>query len=230
MSTVIEGSRSDAVGQTRQETLDRGARRRARTRAKLIAAARELFARQGIESTRINEITEEADVGFGSFYNHFDSKDAIVDVVIEQCLAEQGAAIDAVTRDLDDPAEVIAVAHRHLLGQSDADKTLGWLLVRLNASHDLARVALGDYARRDLKRGIKAGRFTVEDIDVTLEQTGGALFAVMESILEGRIRSRAASVAHVAGILRLLGLDGVEAAEMAARPQPVVATPGQEPQ
>ena len=35
--------------------------------------ARTLFARQGVENTRINEITDEADVGFGSFYNHFET-------------------------------------------------------------------------------------------------------------------------------------------------------------
>jgi AcrR family transcriptional regulator len=57
---------------------DRHARRREHTRARLLRAARTLFARQGIDKTRINEITEEADVGFGSFYNHFESKAAIV--------------------------------------------------------------------------------------------------------------------------------------------------------
>jgi hypothetical protein len=58
---------------------DRQARRRERTRARLVEAAKTLFARQGVDNTRINEITDEADVGFGSFYNHFESKEAIVD-------------------------------------------------------------------------------------------------------------------------------------------------------
>ena len=52
---------------------DRHARRREATRSKLIEAAESLFARQGVDNTRIQEITEEADVGFGSFYNHFES-------------------------------------------------------------------------------------------------------------------------------------------------------------
>ncbi len=67
-------------------------------------AARTLFARQGVEATRINEITEEADVGFGSFYNYFDSKDAIVTAVLEETVAAQGGAIEAVTQHLEDPA------------------------------------------------------------------------------------------------------------------------------
>src|SRR6478736_8436038 len=87
---------------------DRHARRREQTRRKLLAAARALFARQGVDNTRINEITEEADVGFGSFYNHFDTKDAIVEAVLSETLAAQAAAVDAITSQLDDPAEVIA--------------------------------------------------------------------------------------------------------------------------
>ena len=75
----------------------RHARRRELTRAKLVAAARTLFARQGVDNTRINEITDEADVGFGSFYNHFASKEAIVEAVLEETIAAQGAAIEALT-------------------------------------------------------------------------------------------------------------------------------------
>src|ERR1700693_1788227 len=85
---------------------DRHLRRRKQTRRKLLAAARALFARQGVDNTRINEITEEADVGFGSFYNHFDSKEAIVDAVMGETLAAQGAALASVTADIEDPAEV----------------------------------------------------------------------------------------------------------------------------
>ena len=34
----------------------------------------------------IQEITQFADVGYGTFYNHFPSKDAVVDAVIESAL------------------------------------------------------------------------------------------------------------------------------------------------
>ena len=76
---------------------DRHTRRREQTRAKLVEAARTLFARQGVDNTRINEITDEADVGFGSFYNHFASKEAIVDAVLVETVAAQGEAIAAMT-------------------------------------------------------------------------------------------------------------------------------------
>ena len=54
----------------------RGARRKRETRARLLEAALRLSAERGMEGVAINEITEAADVGFGSFYNHFESKEA----------------------------------------------------------------------------------------------------------------------------------------------------------
>jgi AcrR family transcriptional regulator len=202
--------------------LDRRARRRAETRARLIEAARATFARQGIDATRINEITDEADVGFGSFYNYFDGKDAIVAAVVEDAASAAGQAIEAATSDLDDPAEVVAVAHRSLIRHAADDPEWGWLLVRLEISHDLAFAALGPYAARDLDRGIAAGRFSVDDPDVGLIAAGGALLGVLRAVLTGRAGADAAE-SHAALVLRMFGVAPGDAAEVAARPLPEIA-------
>jgi AcrR family transcriptional regulator len=194
-------------------------RRREETRSKLIAAAKALFARQGVDNTRINEITEEADVGFGSFYNHFESKEAIVQAVLEQTVAAQGAAIAALTSELDDPAEVIAAAHRHFVRLARTDPDWAWLLIRLDASHHVMLSALGPFARSDVKRGIEAGRLRIADEQTALFATGGALLGVMRAVLDG-YPTADADVHHAEGVLRLLGLDHREAAEIARRPLP----------
>lgn len=198
---------------------DRRARRRERTRAQLLAAARSLFARQGVERTRINEITEEADVGFGSFYNHFASKEAIVEAVLADMLATQAAAISAVTEALEDPAEVVSAAHRYFVRLARTDPEWAWLLVRLDVSHTVVTETLGPFARRDLRRAIEAGRLKVPDEDIALEATGGALLAVMRIVLDGAA-PKTADIHHAEGILRLLGLPTAEAAEVARRPLP----------
>jgi Transcriptional regulator len=199
--------------------LDRQARRRAETRAKLIEAARALFARQGVDATRINEITEEADVGFGSFYNYFDSKEAIVGAVVEEAATEAAVAIDAATKDIEDPAEVVAVAHRSIVGIARKDPNSGWLFVRLELSHDMVFHALGPYAARDLQRGIEARRFNVDDPDVALTAAGGALLAVVRAVLQGRAGADAAEH-QAACALRIFGLSPADAAEVARRPMP----------
>jgi AcrR family transcriptional regulator len=202
---------------TSQHPPDRHARRRERTRGLLVDAAKALFARQGVDNTRINEITEEADVGFGSFYNHFSSKEAIVETVLAETVGAQGAEIDARTSGLDDPAEIISVAHRSFVRRASSDPQWGWLLLRLDVSHNVLLAALGPYAQRDLRRGVKTGRFHVPNELIALHDTGGALLAVMRAVLDGTAPKNA-DIHHAEGILRLLGLTPDEAAEVARRP------------
>lgn len=206
-----------AVG-TESQT-DRHARRRTQTRAKLVEAARTLFARQGVDNTRINEITDEADVGFGSFYNHFESKEAIAAAVLAETISAQGAAVEAMTKDLDDPAEVVSVAHRYFVRLARTDPDWGWLLVRLDLSHNVTLAALGPFAQRDLDRGIKAGRFDVPHRGLALLAAGGALVSVMRAVLDGHAPKDADRL-HAIGVLRLFGLTAKEAAEVAGRPMP----------
>ena len=211
-------SKIEATGAARQ---DRHARRRNSTRTKLMDAARKLFAREGIEKTRINEITDEADVGFGSFYNHFKSKDEIVEAVVSDALAAQGATLAAITAGIEDPAEVVAVAHRHFIDLARTDPDWGWLLVRVSASHTIALSQLGPFADRDIVRGVKSGRFRIPNRRVALLAAGGALLAVMRDVLDGSAPKDAGRL-HAEGVLRMLGLSPGDAAEVARRPMPAI--------
>ncbi len=208
-----------AMDRDSEPTKNRQARRRLQTRARLVRAAAALFSRQGVDNTRINEITDEADVGFGSFYNHFKSKEEIVDAVLAETITAQGAALAAVTADVDDPAAVVAIAHRHFIELAGRDPDWGRLLVRLDATHELILKALGPYAERDLDRGIKVGRFRVANRRIAMIDAGGALLAVMREVLEGRA-PRDAGRLHAEGVLRLLGMSPEDAAEVARRPMP----------
>ena len=198
---------------------DRQARRRETTRAKLLDAAKALFARQGVGSTRIQEITDEADVGFGSFYNHFPSKEALIEAVLADIVAAQGAEIDALTAHLDDPAEIISAAHRPFVRRARNDPDWGWLLVRLEVSQNVLHAALGPYARRDLRAGVTSGRLSVPRERIARHATGGALLAVMRAVLDGQA-PKDADIHHAEGVLRLVGLPVDEAAEVARRPLP----------
>jgi AcrR family transcriptional regulator len=201
------------------EPSDRQARRRRQTRARLVRAAAALFARQSVDNTRINEITDQADVGFGSFYNHFKSKEEIVEAVLTETLAAQGAAVTSLTAGLADPAEVVAVAHRHFVELARTDPDWAWLLIRLDLSQKLALGALGPFAEQDIATGVKAGRFRVANRRVAMLDAGGALLSVMRDVLDGRAPKDAGRL-HAEGVLRLLGLTPVDAAEVARRPMP----------
>lgn len=56
---------------------NRNDRRRARTRQMLLDAANRIYRQKGVEATAVKDITAEADLAHGSFYNHFKSLDEV---------------------------------------------------------------------------------------------------------------------------------------------------------
>src|SRR6476469_283412 len=94
-----------------EQALNRLERRKARTRASLVRAAQGFIA-AGRTNVPIQEITQAADVGMGSFYNHFETKEQLFDAAFEAVLDGYGQLLDQVTADIEDPAEVFASSFR----------------------------------------------------------------------------------------------------------------------
>jgi AcrR family transcriptional regulator len=69
-------------------------RRRAETREKIYRAAMQLFAKRGFFQTTTEDITEAADVGQGTFFNYFPTKQHVLLVLSEKQLAKVAAAIE----------------------------------------------------------------------------------------------------------------------------------------
>jgi len=73
---------------TNGKTRTRQQRRVKATQRKLLNAARGVFAEKGLDSTTIDDITERADVGKGTFYYHFSGKQALIAELIDGLLSE----------------------------------------------------------------------------------------------------------------------------------------------
>lgn len=86
-----------------------------RTRSALVAAAREVFERDGYLDARISDISKAAGVASGSFYTYFDSKDEIFAAVVEQVREEMLHPHVRQRTGIDDPRELIAAANREYL-------------------------------------------------------------------------------------------------------------------
>src|SRR6516165_12353590 len=72
---------------------DRRERRRLETRERLYRAALELFGERGFLETTVEDITEAADVGKGTFFNYFPTKEHVLTAFGEMQLAKLQALI-----------------------------------------------------------------------------------------------------------------------------------------
>ena len=202
------------------DPVNRVQRRKQRTRAALILAA-QAFIAAGKLTVPVLEITQAADVGMGSFYNHFQSKDELFAVAVGEVLDGHGALLDKLTESLDDPAEVFARSFR-MTGrffrrrpqESRVLLSTGWAM--LSDERGLAPRALRDIVAAD-----RAGRFRVRDPQVALALAGGVLMALGQLLHDDPDRDDAMTADQVTeDLLRLFGMDGAEAQRLCRLPLP----------
>jgi AcrR family transcriptional regulator len=197
------------VSTSEEQVPTRRERRRAETRQRLIGAARELITEKGVAGLRISELAERADVGLGSFYNHFETKEALVEQVVTESLQTLSEAILRGAAD-GDPAELVNLACHRIIRLAYDDPEFARLLVHLNHGDSLFATAIRPYAKRAVDAGIESGRFPVLDEEVALTLIIGAAFAVMRAIVES-VHPADAEIAFADSVLRLLGVPADEA-------------------
>jgi len=82
------------MGHTSTSQPGRRERRRRETRERIFRAALRLFAQRGFLATKIEDITEAADVGKGTFFNYFPSKEHLLVAFAEMQLGKAQAVVE----------------------------------------------------------------------------------------------------------------------------------------
>jgi AcrR family transcriptional regulator len=151
-----EGSHLPALG--------RRQRRAAETRLTLFRCALELIAERGLPNVTVEDITEAADVGKGTFFNYFETKEHVLGVMAEIQLGK-----------------VKEAALRAALGKQTIQNVLRQLAHRLadepGRSPALARALISSFlasesVREILKRTLLEGRKTVGEVLAVGQERG----------------------------------------------------------
>jgi AcrR family transcriptional regulator len=200
--------------------VSRVARKRSEARRRLIDAGIELVAERGVEGLRLRELAERADVGFGSFYTHFASKEELVEVIVSDYVGSLTQAIIADASEREDPAQTAVIAHRNFIRLAYEDPQLARLIVHLDRADALLETATAPILAPLLQRGMRNGRFHGVDVEVSVSFIVGATIAVMRAILAGRLGPDA-DVASARTLLRAFGLPDAEARILASAELPV---------
>ena len=204
------------------EPVNRLERRKQRTRSALVKAAQQLIAEARL-NVPVLEITQLADVGMGSFYNHFESKEELFEAAVADVLDSYGALLDSLTMDMADPAETFAASFR-LTGrffrrrpQESRILLANWPAL-VSSDQGLAPRAL-----RDIKAATAAGRFSVEDPELALAVASGILMGLGTLLQRDATRDDGVTTDSITeDLLRMLGMSVHDAHEVCARPLPDV--------
>jgi AcrR family transcriptional regulator len=191
----------------------RRSRRKERTRHALLEAGRKLIGESGVAGLRIQEVTELADIGLGSFYSYFVGKEDFVQAVVSDSL-ETLATTLAQDQTGNDPALITAEGAYRSIRLAFEQPEFAQLLVSLDHSDEVFSEAMNPQARRVVARGIAEGRFDVPDIDVAVNYIVAGSLALIRRALRGDTK-RGAERAHAELALRTLGLDPAEAKAVA---------------
>lgn len=212
-------AQATAVIGTTERPAGRRLRKAEQTRLRILDAARAQMAEAGPESVTIVAITERADIGQGTFYNYFPSRDDVIDAVIFHVVESLGQRLDTLTADMTDAAEIYSFSLRHLMQTAVSDPVWGWFVVRLGIAQEGLLKALGPRASRDIQFGVDSGRFTVDAVPLAAAMTFGALLAAMHSYLDNR-SPEDPSQPYAENLLRMVGIPAEEARRISQLPLP----------
>jgi AcrR family transcriptional regulator len=121
--------------------MGRRQRRAAETRVRLFRCALQLFAERGSPNVTVEDITEAADVGKGTFFNYFESKDHVLGVMAE---IQLGKVREALTLAESGKQTIYSVLHHLFLRIGEEP----------GRSPDLARALISSFLANESVRGL----------------------------------------------------------------------------
>ncbi|MES2959599.1 MAG: TetR/AcrR family transcriptional regulator [Pseudomonadota bacterium] len=195
--------------------------KRERTQGQLVQAAFKVFGTRGVAAATIQEVAQVAGMTPGTVYNHFSTKEALIERVALTLAETLCRAIADSHAHVADGAERMAIGQRRyiwLAAQSPA-----WALLLLDvarASPHLAQL-VEKYPLADLRLGVKQKAFKVPSEAAALDAISGICTAAMLRVALGQA-PRNHDVAAATLVLRALGMPPEAAAEVAKRPLPAL--------
>ena len=148
-----------------------------KTRQKLIAVARELFAKKGFDGITMNDIAQASQKGRRTMYTYFNSKEDIYYAVIEDELEHLSEEMDKVVNLPINPQEkIVKIIYTHLFLIEDVVKRNGSLraeffsdihkVERVRRKFDLEELHA---LRSILREGVDKGIFKLDHINLTAD-------------------------------------------------------------
>jgi AcrR family transcriptional regulator len=214
MSPELEGNPMTRIDPERRAQIGRD--RRARSRARLIEAARLLFAARPIDTVTVDELTKAAPTAKGAFYLHFRNLGELRAAVADELARELQAMLEPHRAALADPFERIAAGCAAFIQQAVRDPAWGGLMARVIWSFPAVARTARERLGEDLREATAQGRLAPISQGAGFDIIAGVLVQAMRSASEKRLADSDVS-SIVGGILRALGLPAAETRQIVRR-------------
>ena len=163
-----------------------------KTRQKLIDIARQLFAKNGVANTTMNDIAVASGKGRRTLYTYFNSKEEVYSAVIESELERLSDKLDEVAamkmRPLD---KVIELIYTHLIMIRETVVRNGNLRAEFFRNIWMVRKKFDDYEidlfRKVYQEGKADGEFDIDDVSLVADITHYCIKGLEVPFIYGRI-------------------------------------------
>jgi AcrR family transcriptional regulator len=184
-------------------------RRKERTRQDLLGAAVRVLAKKGFHDTKIADIAAAADVGVGTFYLHFETKDALFGALVEETVARLKSAVDAERLRARGAVEIMKRSNAAFCRFAAENREVFRIVFgHAAAYHDVIRRAQDLFAadvEETIRTGIAEGVFAPVRVDVAAQ----AVVGMATHILEWWTESAAVPMETLQETMTTIGLHGL---------------------
>lgn len=185
-------------------------KRRAKTRIKLVKAAHAIMSKKGVDSTTIQEITDAADVGFGTFYNYFATKDEVAARVLDCSVNTLGRRNDLANKAarVRDPVLIVANSVRFVAREMMTNPIWQWWLKRPDLMVERMRAGFKPFGVRDIQKAMDAGTYHIarDDLETAWSFLIWLLAGSIKDIVDG-YRPPETERIMAESVLRVMGVD-----------------------
>lgn len=190
-----------------------------RTRSALIVAGRRLFSQKPLDAVTVDDIVQAAEVGKGSFYNHFPDREALLRAISAEIRAGVERAVSRANGEVTDPPVRMARAVCTYLRYAVDDPERAGVLARIQSGLTSLSSPLNRGIVDDIASGLASGRFAVPTVEAGVLYVLGVTQISFVRILQEPTANVAVGIAQqmCALVLRGLGLPAAEADLIAAQ-------------
>lgn len=183
--------------------------RRAKTEAKIISAAIQVFAEKGPQGAVIDDFIKAAGIARGTFYNYFKTTNELLEATQTWLRDDLVKSIEDALFDVSDPITRFGLGIRLWMKRAESDRDwCGFVSqVRLFGSPELGKPI------RDLKKALRAKEVTFPSLEAALDLVEGSGTNAMQRIFnEPTLKNHGDKVAML--ILQGLGVDNMKITEI----------------